>query len=443
MKYGNFHIEIYEHINNQKATTTASEKKYFYSPIALLDHKSAISRLNRFTKQPEMRFRLEMWNDKVENEVVQHLIKIVGQEIQPNKVRVIPLEKVILTSKLPTADYLLSPVWTYYDKSKILRLSLSCYDQNVCDELAEELRSDPEQFHHFKLLYSLSSQTLFTKQATISFESVISGQMITNLLHKFGDKTDVFLTANDERKMLTETATNIRIDTFNDTEIASSDTETQIYNILKDLMITSRTTINEQSDQMWDSVFWNEDNNRPDRTTKVLNEIFNKLDNEAQKKMTDMFEKSEKQSKITEQFSSMNRDMERRREEQFRHGNQTIDVVQSNSWAEVDGISSAISVEMVNDSNSSQRVEILKEDLEKLLQESRNHVQWDGQKFVPKPIQLSRINLDKFRDPQSFQDRKVRVRYMNAELSVPIKFVEQEELTVTDEWNHLKDELKG
>ncbi len=108
MKYGNFHIEIYEHANNQKVS--ASEKKYFYSPIALLDHKSVVSRLNRFTKQPEMRFRIEMWNDKVENEVVKHLNQIVGQEIQPNRVRVIPLEKVILTSKLPTADYLLSPV---------------------------------------------------------------------------------------------------------------------------------------------------------------------------------------------------------------------------------------------------------------------------------------------------------------------------------------------
>jgi hypothetical protein len=79
----------------------------------------------------------------------------------------------------------------------------------------------------------------------------------------------------------------------------------------------------------------------------------------------------------------------------------------------------------------------------KLLQESRNHVEWDGEKFVPKPMQLSRINLAKFRDPQSFQDRNLRVRYTSAELSAPIKFVEHAELTVTGEWNNLKDELKG
>jgi hypothetical protein len=98
---------------------------------------------------------------------------------------------------------------------------------------------------------------------------------------------------------------------------------------------------------------------------------------------------------------------------------------------------------MAIDSDRSRRVEILKEDVEKLLQESRNHVEWDGEKFVPKPMQLSRINLGKFRDSQSFQDRNVRVRYTNAELSAPIKFTDNTKLAVTDEWNNLKDELKG
>jgi hypothetical protein len=83
------------------------------------------------------------------------------------------------------------------------------------------------------------------------------------------------------------------------------------------------------------------------------------------------------------------------------------------------------------------------ENVEKLLQESRNHVQWDEEKFVPKPVQVSKINLGKIRDSQSFQDRNVRIRYTNAELSAPIKFIEHAELTVTDEWNNLKEQLKG
>ena len=85
------------------------------------------------------------------------------------------------------------------------------------------------------------------------------------------------------------------METFDDSEVASPDTETQIVNILKDLLITSRTTIKEQSDKMWNSVFWNEDNYRPDKTTTNLNEIIDKLDTETQKKLADFFQKAERQ----------------------------------------------------------------------------------------------------------------------------------------------------
>ncbi|XP_046637883.1 uncharacterized protein LOC124316156 isoform X2 [Daphnia pulicaria] len=460
MKYGNFLIDIYEHVdNNQKSSD--SQKKYFYSPIALLDHSSAVSIYNRFTKQPEMSFRIKMWNDKVENEVVKHLNEIFGHEIKSNQVRVLPLEKVFLTSEISTEDYFLSPVWKNYDKGKTIWFSLSCYDQKICDELANEMRSNPKHLNNFKLLYSLSSQTSQTKQTTIRIDSLTSGQLVSNLLQKFGDKTEIFLTANDEKKMLTETATNIRMDTFDDSEVGSPDTELQISNILKDLLVTSRTTIREQSDKMWDSVFWNDDNYRPDKTTKILNEILNKMDMETQKILADMFQKVEKQSVILGKLTSNSK--EKRREEQHRDFNEKCKLAKnysdeenknfenkekiqhnydSNSWDDVDRISSIISEKMANESGGSSQVKITK-DVEMLLQESRDNVQWDEEKFVPKPMQLSKINLAKFRESQSFQDRNIRLRYTTAELSAPIKIMEHAELTVVNEWNNLKEELKA
>jgi hypothetical protein len=98
-----------------------------------------------------------------------------------------------------------------------------------------------------------------------------------------------------------------------------------------------------------------------------------------------------------------------------------------------------------SDSYGQLKIEV-KEDAEKLLQESRIHVQWNGEKFVPIPIQLSRINLDKFRDQQSLQDRNVPISYTTAELSAPIKIMEQAaEFPVTDtaEQKNLKDAVKG
>jgi hypothetical protein len=416
MAYGNFIVDIYEHANNQKATTTVSQKKFYYSPLALLDHKSAVSSFNKAMKQAELKFSIEMWNDKVQNEVMKYLSESLSQEIKYDKVAVIPLEKVILTSNTPTSDYTLSPVWTTYDRSKTLKLSLSCYDQKICDDLAKEMQSNPEQFDHFKLLYSLPSQASNPpKKVTFTIDSVTSGQLVSTLLQKFEDKKEIFLTPSDEKKMLTEMANKIRMDTLDDSEIASPETESQISKNLKELLVTPKMTIKDQGDKKWDSVFWNDDNYRPDKTTKILNEIFNKMDTETKRKLTDMFQKADNSD--------------------------------PNSWADVGRISSVISKKMATASDSYGQLKIeVKEDAEKLLQESRIHVQWNGEKFVPIPIQLSRINLDKFRDQQSLQDRNVFISYTTAELSAPIKIMEQAaEFPVTDtaEQKNLKDAVKG
>ncbi|EFX63632.1 hypothetical protein DAPPUDRAFT_119038 [Daphnia pulex] len=406
MEYGNFVVRIYEHANNHVAATTASQKRYFYSPLALLDHSSAVSSYNGLTKQPEMLFRIVMWSNKVENEVVQHLSGITGHPIKSYQVSVIPLENLILISGSPPVDFWLNPWWTYYDGRKTRWLSLSCYEQKVCDRLANAMRWDPTQFAHFKLLYSFSShQTWQTKQATISIDSVTSGQLVSTLLKKFKKKKKILLTANDEMKMLKETTKQVLRNTFSEFEVWSPYTEVEILNILKGLLVTSRTTIKEQSDKMWHSVFWDDDNYRPDKTAKTLNEIYNKLDKETQKIFIDIMFQTEEHL----EFSS--------------------------SRADVDGISSIISGKMATNSDSSRRVDISIEEMVKLLTDSRNrdHVQWDGAKFVPKPIQLSRINLAKCRNFQPFQDRKVSVRYTIADLSASIKFVEREGLKITDE----------
>jgi hypothetical protein len=396
-EYGNFVVRIYEHANNHGAET-ASQKRYFYSPLALLDHSSAVSSYNGVTKQPEMRFRIEMWNVKVQKEVVQHLSGITGHPIKSYQVSVIPLENLILISGSPPVDFWLNPWWTYYDGRKTLWLSLSCYEQKVCDKLANAMRWDPTQFAHFKLLYSFSShQTWQTKQATISIGSITSGRLVSTYLKKFQMTNQIYLTANDEMKMLKETTTQILRNTFEENEVWSRNTEVEILNILKGLLVTSRTTIKEESDKMWDSVFWDDENYRPDKTAKNLNEIVNKLDKETQKIFIDIMFQTEEHLEF------------------------------SNSWADVDGISSIISGKMATNSDSSRRVDISIEEMVKLFQDSRNrdYVQWNGEKFVPKPIQLSRINLATFRDSHSFQDRNVSVRYTIADLSAAIKFVER------------------
>ena len=274
MKYGNYRVDIYEHSKNQNPNTPSNRHQYYYAPFAILDHKSAFSYYNKVTKNPEMKFRTEIWNQKVTEEMVLHLNKILVRQVSEDQVEVIPLENVILVNLLPSSSFSLYTNWKAVRQHQDIWFTLSCLTLKVCDQLAAEMRSKPEQFDHFKLVFSLSSQKSQTKQTVIRIETITSGQMVSDLLQKYGSETnEVFLTASDEKRMLTETVTNIRLDTFDETEVGSSNSEAQIYNMLKEMLISSKVTIKEQSDKMWESVFWNDDNYRPDKTTQTLNNV--------------------------------------------------------------------------------------------------------------------------------------------------------------------------
>ena len=139
---------------------------------------------------------------------------------------------------------------------------------------------------------------------------------------------------------------------------------------------------------MWDSVFWNDDNYRPDRTSKTLNSIYEKMDVESQKRMADAFQN---EGKIGLNFGA--------------------------------NFLKFISTKAEFNAEFSSQGSQLKEDLARLYRESKDDVQWDGEKFSPKPLSLARINLSKLRDRQSLKDRNVRVRYSTAVLSTPINLM--------------------
>ncbi|KAK4026535.1 hypothetical protein OUZ56_015534 [Daphnia magna] len=156
MPYADFRVNVYEHADNQK-TITLNSKRYFYAPVALLDPQSASCVFNDVTKQNEMRFRVDMWNDKIQNQVVEYLKDFIGQQVDATQVQVVPLEKVALTSTRTSAIYTLTTDWLPYRKS--IWFNLPCLFRKDCNQLAVDMRTNPLLFDHLKLLYSPDSPT--------------------------------------------------------------------------------------------------------------------------------------------------------------------------------------------------------------------------------------------------------------------------------------------
>ncbi|XP_057374181.1 uncharacterized protein LOC130695083 [Daphnia carinata] len=388
MPYGTFRINIYEHSANLLASTPESRKRYYYAPIALLEHISVFSLFNNVTGVPELRFRVQLWHDEIEKKITTYTAKLLQRKVLQEQVEVIPFNKVILVTTSPSKDYWPSNEWIPYQFHQSIEFQLTCNEMIKCQQLEKNMRVNPYQFSHLKLLFSLDSQTTQRRETVIRVESILSGEMMSTLNQRYPNKPDALLTAQDEKRLLTESATNVIVDSFDDSEVITSTSETQIYSMLKDMLISARTTIKDQGDEMWESVFWNEDNYRPDKATKTWNEIYNKLDTETQRHLKEEFSDSNS-------FSLSN-------EVRLRIVKVATSV--SASWSS-SGLTES-------------------EAIDKFYQETKNSVQWEGEQFKPKQMDLSRVNLNDLRDSQNYQDRSVRVSYSMAVLSIGINFAE-------------------
>ena len=71
----------------------------------------------------------------------------------------------------------------------------------------------------------------------------MAGEMAAKLDQRYSNKPDALLTAKDEKRLLTESSTNVLIDSFDDSDVVSPTTEAQIYNMLKDMLVSSRSVI--------------------------------------------------------------------------------------------------------------------------------------------------------------------------------------------------------
>ncbi len=279
MPFGGFRVKIYEHIKNNKSNEASTRKRYFYAPIALLDHMSAISIFNDITNQEEVRFRIEFWNEKVDSEVANYLSKIVREQVETHQVEVLPFEKVILTNQdYRHSFYILPSTWSPINLQKSAWFTLICFELGDCPKLSETMRNNPQEFKNLQLHFSMQSQPSFKREIDI----VAAGQMANKLLRRFPTEDTVFLIDKYEKRLLEEVTT-ATIMNYSNTG-ASLKSREDTYNIIKSLIVKpNQLNSTKESDSVfWPLVFWNNENYRPDKTSEVLNRVYEKMNTDVQ-----------------------------------------------------------------------------------------------------------------------------------------------------------------
>ena len=181
-----------------------------------------------------------------------------------------------------------------------------------------------------------------------------------------------------------------------DEEFVSQDQSVTVMNILESLLKVRPISTETFEQHMWDSVFWNEDNARPDRITQSMNELYEKSNEKVQEII--------KKEMQTEESSSGG-------------GGFTYKNLVS---ANAEGATSS--------------KKLTKDELDKLyelLTEKKSVVQWNGEVFTPKSMTLSRVNLATLKSNSSTSSVQVSVSQTSSELRTGINTLDSSSSVLT------------
>jgi len=179
-------------------------------------------------------------------------------------------------------------------------------------------------------------------------------------------------------------------------EVANPDAKNEIYKMIQTMLEMAKEKINSDSNKKWDSVFWRDENTRPDNVSRTLNETLNKSDKETKDKLMKSFNDS-------------------------RSKNNSLDVDASTIWMKAN-----LKLKKESSSNSSSSSATDNEKYDKEVKEIAEKVEWNGEKFVAKPMHLTRVNLSKIRNNQTFQDNEIAVSYSTAFLELKMYVPEED-----------------
>lgn len=88
---GDYRLRIY------RPTSPADEvNKFYYAPLALMEHTSAKATRNGLTGQNEMSFKVLMWTDELQELVAGYLSNVTRWTVDPDSISVYPFDQLAI-----------------------------------------------------------------------------------------------------------------------------------------------------------------------------------------------------------------------------------------------------------------------------------------------------------------------------------------------------------
>jgi hypothetical protein len=498
MPYRDFRIKIYRHENNLlsgshdndnvSSNKSASENhqsasgstfRYFYTPIALLDHRSAISYQNNVTGESELRFVIHLWDDLMEEAIVEYLGNVLKTPVKKEDLEVIPFERIFLELNAKLQEFLhfeSRKAWVhYYVQEKYIWPRLKCPSVRDCNRMADQMRLNPTQYSEsFQMKFVMeppqkSREQLLKKDISVKASNFVSGRLFRRVESKFRRQNYVLLTPLDTRQLISESVNDIITQNFDDRTVVD---DSNMYASLEQLLVSSKQNLIDGQPKNptdgWELLYWDQDeNHRPDKLAKAINQIYNLSDSNGKQKLIEafglithrsqsysdgdlsvMFEKFAfttrafvdkfKGEKKTELHAGNNFNTTAVAEDSAPHSNlkkkigrklknQTSIEMTSQALFSHEGgfhvITDRFNQKTSDWTSKSSELVQHKTFALKMLKASENILEWTGKQFVLKSQEFSKLNLAKLRGKRTDSKAiaKISVPYLQADMVMNLK----------------------
>jgi len=376
IKYKEQDLAVWEEV--EVSGNTTANRRYYVTPPAILIPSTAICQHIAITNAYEVVYDIQLWEKDLPSAVAASL-KELSLAIREDQIHPLPFyqARVIWNNPEEQLQQLkLSAAWiNNLKQQQVYNFRVAAENNASCQLLAETIRKTPNQFvESIQLQFTVSAAKIDSKAVDVRSEHIAGSQLAASLKSMPNAAgADRYLKSDDYNRMLWQISNQVLASEVTSGDYVDADDELSLKAVIAQMFDTQKQNTAQFDDKMWNSVFWDPLNERPDQITNELNKYikFNQTDHRA------YLSKSDQASSNWKVNAALNK-----------------------------GFNFTAGIESGHQSQSG----LGTDDISHLLESYDIESQVQGDKFVPKQLDLTRLNVNDLSRKDLMTTKRVRVR---------------------------------
>jgi len=248
------------------------------TPPATLLPNSAACQYIAITDAYEVVYDIQLWEKDLPSAVVAGL-KELALEIREDQVHPLPFYQARIIWNNPEQELKnlkLSAAWiNNLKQQQVYTFRVAAENNQSCSLLAETIRKTPEQFvESLQLQFTVSAANIDSKVLSVKSEHIASSQLAASLKNMPGATgTYRYLTSSDYNRLLWQISNQVLASEVTSGDYVDADDEVSLKDVIAQMFQTQKENTAQFDDKMWNSVFWDPLDSRPDQITSELNKL--------------------------------------------------------------------------------------------------------------------------------------------------------------------------